>query len=99
MEKKITLPEDVRDYLERLDYDKSATQLLLMDAAARGLSDSPAFERWEKKFAEAFSAFEIAKNEITEKYVRPLSEGKDSTWEVQYDTGILTIRVQGGDAS
>ena len=95
MTKKITLPEETVTCLERLDYEQNATKNLLLDAAERGISSGDAFEHWETKFQEAFAAFQMEKNEVTEQYVRPVSEGKDSDWTLDYRTGELTVTLKG----
>ena len=87
---KIPVDRNMSSYIERLDYECGALKNLLVEMDERGKTDSPAFARWEKQYLEAFAAFQTAKIELEQHFLKPEMRGKVN-WHLDYATSTLTV--------
>ena len=91
--KKTYVTHGLAEYIEALDYTKSAMKTLLIDAAERGIQDTEAFKRWEQRYEDATAEFAIAKAQIERDYVLPLVGDVRCNWSLSYHDAELTIEV------
>lgn len=88
---KITVDNELSDYIESLQYDRNAIADLLIMAAQRGIQDGAAFEKWTNDYKEANRKYEIAKNELVQRFVLPAVGHSDAAWNLDFNTATLTI--------
>lgn len=84
---RVRLPEELVNYLQRLDYEVNGLRVLHTHALSAGAPAEEIRERFQEKFAE----YQLAKQEMWSKF----GGGRTgSRWWVDFQEGVLHI-VQG----
>lgn len=91
MKKQITIPEEVSNYIEALDYSTESLRELLLDAAERGIQGTEAYDRWEQMYTDSYAEFQVAKAQFEKDYVAPFRDGSRVNWRLDYNTSTLTL--------
>lgn len=68
MEKKIKITEGLSNYIEGLQYELEATKDIIAFLCRDELVDKTALEYYHNKCTELYTAYEMAKKELTDMY-------------------------------
>ena len=91
----ITVPEDVRDMVQKANIECDARRDILTYIMANPnieISDER-IKRYQKEYDEKYFAFEEAKSFIEKNYVIPTTKGKASNWFLNYASCVVTITI------
>ena len=94
--KKIEIPDELRDKIQKADIKRSATRDLILHIMANEI-DIPEerMEMLKEKYTMEFYDFERAKGDLEKDYIEPLYNNKNVNWNLDYSTGIVTILEDG----
>ncbi len=87
----IKIPEDVSSYLESLQYECNARADLIAFMVRQGLQDAEGFKKYHTEYVDFHAQFELAKQEMEEKYLKPEVPGP-FTWALDFRTHEVTIK-------
>lgn len=82
----ITIPKDLSNYIESLQYECEARKDLCAFMINKGMADSEAFNRYHKEYMEFFAQLETAKNEMANEYIP-----KGKKWNLDFATSQVTF--------
>lgn len=91
----ITVPEEVRNEVQRYDIERSARRDIIAYVLSND-SMNVSTERmatYQKEYEEKFASFEEAKNKIETEYVQPAANGKATNWSLDYNSCVITITI------
>lgn len=91
----ITIPEEVRDEVQRYDMERSSRRDIIAYILSNNdisISDER-FSAYQKEYDEKFMAFEKIKNDIEKQYIQPAANNKAINWSLNYQDCIATITV------
>ena len=98
MTKTITIPENVRNDIQALQYEVESRKNLLTFMMQNGTDiDSDNFVKYHTKYQEFFNKYEHAKQAMQDTYLQPQVEGKLINWNLDFATCEVTCeydRVQ-----
>ena len=94
--KKIEIPDELRDKIQKADIKRSATRDLILHIMANEI-DIPEerMEMLKEKYTMEFYDFEHAKSDLEKNYIEPLYPNKNVNWNLDYSTNIVTILEDG----
>ena len=99
-EYKVTIPEDVRDLVQRAGieyYQKRSVVMGLIEDHqfddSTAFLDSDIFTAYEKKMAQAQYAFETLKTKLGREYTPDAIKSKAVKWDLDYNTCEMTFKV------
>lgn len=87
----IQVPHQLSTYIESLGYEVEARKSLITFAMEKGLTETEAFKVYHNEYREFFMKFEIAKQDLYDKYIREKWDGKNVEWHLHYSTAIIEI--------
>ena len=95
MTKVITVPEEIRDLVQKANVERDARRdILIFLMGNNDVNISPErFDRYQKEYDEKYLAFEQAKRKIEQEYVLPAVDGKSNNWSLDYSTCEITINI------
>lgn len=88
MEKKISISEDLCNYIESLHYETNAMQDLLM--RMKNSNDEELNNFWLNKYIEKYTEYELAKKQLENEYIIP-TFGGNIKWFLQFETHEVII--------
>jgi len=93
MVKVITVPENVRDILQKANVERdSRRDILLYIMEHNDLNITPErLAACQKDYDEKYFAFETAKSNFEKEYVLPAVGGKANNWSLDYTSCDVTI--------
>lgn len=89
---KVTIDNELCDYIESLQYDRNALADLLVMAAQRGVQDGDAYKAWQHDYIEKNREYETARGVLVSRFVIPTAGDADVIWNLDFQTATLTIR-------
>ena len=95
MIKTITIPEKIRDMVQKANVERDSRRDILTYIMANTDINIPQ-ERiadYQKEYDEKYFAFEKAKGIVEKDYVMPATEGKASNWSLDYPSCVVTIII------
>ena len=95
MEKIITIPEERTIEVQKADVERSARRdiiVYLMEHPEINVDENRRAE-YQKEYDEKYFAFEQAKSRIERDFVMPATDGKASSWNLNYSTNEITITL------
>lgn len=95
MTKVITVPEEIRDLVQKTNVERDARRDILVFLMENSDVNIPPerFDKYQKEYDEKYLAFEQAKRKIEQEYVLPAVDGKPNNWSLDYSTCEITINV------
>ena len=94
MIKTITIPEEVRNMVQKANTERDSRRDLLLYIMQNDVNiPEERYKRYEAEYNEKFLAFEQAKTIIEKEYIIPATNGKKSNWSLDYETCIVTINT------
>lgn len=95
MIKTITIPEEIRDMVQKANVERDSRRDILTYIMSHPDIDIPEerFTRYQKEYDEKYLAFEQAKGIIEKEYVVPATDGKASNWSLDYSSCVVTITI------
>lgn len=87
---KIIISEQFRDYLEGLNYEKTARANLITFMLDNNMNNKEMFEKINTEYLEYFIQFELAKKQLEEIYITPVYKTV-SNWDLDYRSKEVTI--------
>lgn len=95
MTKVITVPEEVRNAIQRVNLERdSRRDVLIFIMEHEDINISPErFAQYQKEYDEKYLAFEQAKSKLEKEYVLPVTNGKANNWSLDYATCKITIEI------
>lgn len=99
MKKVITISEADRDEVQRFAIETESRQNLISFMLSNGMdTNTEQFRRYQAEYSDFFYRYDKAKNDITEKYVRPVVDNLDNVnWNLDFDSCELTILLPGSE--
>lgn len=91
----IQIPLELNNYIESLNYEVECRKSLLAFAMEKGLVETDSFKRYDQEYRECYMKFDIAKQDMYDKYIKDKWDGKDVNWQLSYNTGIVEISEEG----
>lgn len=88
---KLTIDNELCDYIESLQYDRNALADLLVMAAQRGVQDGDAYKAWQHDYIEKNREYETARGVLVSRFVIPAAGDADIIWNLDFQTATLTI--------
>ena len=85
--KQIQVPEELRNKIQAIDFELTATKDLIRFLWGQDPVNMEAINYYTKQQRELFIEFETAKSTLVEIY----NIRKDATWNLDYNTCILSI--------
>ena len=85
--KQIQVPEELRNKIQAIDFELTATKDLISFLWGQDPVNMEAINYYTKQQRELFIEFETAKSTLVEIY----NIRKDATWNLDYNTCILSI--------
>ncbi len=96
--KVIIIDSEVRDYIERLGHEVDGAKELIayMIDSGRDIK-TDTFKEYHDEYAKALAAYNIAKEELENKYIPKALLGRNAgtEWELKFETAELTITNNG----
>jgi len=84
------ITNDLRDYIESLQYETNARKDLLAFMLERGQGETEGFKKYHTEYIEYSTQYEMAKAQITNEYVIP-KYGKNASWNLDFKTATVTV--------
>lgn len=96
MNKKIIkIDEKIRDLVESYDYELNARKELIAFMLSNNMEiDTDSFRKYQKEMNEFFVKFVTIKNEISNRYIIPITDGKEVNWKLDYASCEITIEFK-----
>lgn len=85
--KQIQVPEELRNKIQAIDFELTATKDLISFLWGQDPVNMEAVDYYTKQQRELFIEFETAKSTLVQIY----NIGKDTVWNLDYNTCILSI--------
>lgn len=88
----IQIEEDVKNYVEKLDYEYNVRKNLVSFMISTDMNiETKAFEKYQNEMMDYYSKFNFAKQEIEDTYVKPVIGDNTVNWVLDYKTNLITI--------
>lgn len=83
----VRIPEDVRDDIQALQFEVESRKDLLAHMINTGVdTTSDGFKRYEKEYQEFFVKYNIAKEDMQNKILKPAIQGTLLSWNLDFST-------------
>lgn len=92
MKKKISIGEDLCNYIESLHYETNAMQDLLM--RMKNSTDEELNEFWMNKYVEKYTEYNIAKQQLEQEYVIPKYGDSAVSWNLDFASREIEVEVR-----
>lgn len=89
MTKEIKIDDELCSYIERLQYECAAAKDVITFFLQQNMDLTESFEKYDKKYSEAHAAYEMAKQKVTDIYVK--KDYPNANWNLNFDNHTLTI--------
>lgn len=90
--KKIKIPEELNNYLEKLHYECNGLQELLARISEYKVDmDTALHDYWLKKYLEVYTEYNLVKHELEKTFIIP-EFGEVKPWYLDFESGIVTIQ-------
>ena len=94
MIKIITIPDDIRDMVQKAHIERDARRDILVYLMENDINVSQERKaEYQKEYDEKYIAFEQAKMMVEKNYVIPATSGKALNWSLNYATCEVTITL------
>ena len=94
MVKTITIPEEVRNIIQKANTERDARRDILLYIMQNDINiPEERIARYQKEYDEKYFEFEQAKSVIEKEYVVPATDGKALNWSLDYATCIVSITL------
>lgn len=94
MIKTITIPEELRDKVQKANIERDARRDILLYIIQNSINiPQEQINKYQDEYNEKFFAFEQAKEEIEKEYVIPTTNGKALNWSLDYHTCVVSITL------
>lgn len=98
MTKTITIPEEVKNKVQRADIERCARRDIIAFILENNNDiniDNERFQNYQKEYSEKFNNFEVLKSEIEKEYVKPnIGNYQAIRWNLDYNTNEITITIK-----
>ena len=88
---KINVPEELSSYIESLHYEVNSRSSLLTFAMGKGMGDTDAFKQYHDEYREFFMKYEVAKQELYDRFIRKDWDGQKVNWKLDFPTHTIFI--------
>lgn len=93
---KVTIPEDVRDHIQSLQYEVESRKDLLAHMINTGTDiDSEPFKKYEKEYQEFFVQYNVAKEAMQKNLLEPAVQTKLISWNLDFESCEVTCVHEG----
>lgn len=90
----VKVPDEVKNATQRADIECAARKDIIVYLMEKNLAIPPErLEAYQKEYEDKFLAFEQAKSNIEQNYVRT-AVAKPINWNLDYSTNIVTITAE-----
>lgn len=94
MIKTITVPEEIRDRVQKANIERDARRDILLYIMQNDINiPEERIASYQKEYDEKYFEFEQAKTVIEKEYVMPATDGKALNWSLDYHTCIVSITL------
>lgn len=95
MIKTITIPEEIRDMVQKANVERDSRRDILTYIMANTDINIPEerIAQYQKEYDEKYLAFDKAKSIIEKDYIIPATNGKASNWSLDYASCVVTINI------
>ena len=88
---KINVPEELSSYIESLHYEVNSRSSLLTFAMGKGMGDTDAFKQYHDEYREFFMKYEVAKQELYDRFIRKDWDGQKVNCKLDFPTHTIYI--------
>ena len=88
---KTNVPEELRSCIESLHYEVNSRSSLLTFAMGKGMGDTDAFKQYHDEYREFFMKYEVAKQELYDRFIRKDWDGQKVNWKLDFPTHTIYI--------
>ena len=95
MKEYIEIPQKMSDYIEGLMYEVNARKDLLTFMVRQDDILEERFKQYHEEYLKFFAKYEMAKDELTETYIRPKYKNtEDISWNLNFRTHTLEVTIK-----
>lgn len=88
----IIIDNELKNYIESLDYEYQSRKDLIVFMLANNMNiNTESFQKYQNEMTEYFIKFNIAKQELEKKYIKPVIGDHVVNWSLDYATNTLSI--------
>lgn len=90
----ITIPQEVSEYLEFLNYETNALQDLLVRMSLFDTNIKTELQNyWTDRYISTYTEYELAKKELEQEYIQPqLNDNEYVNWKLNFDSCEVVIQ-------
>lgn len=91
----INIPTEIKNLIQKFDIEAQSRKEIIEYVLLNNINiTNNHFQQYQKDYEKRLYEFNIAKQELFNKYVLPkLKENSNYNWRLDYNTSILTIEV------
>ena len=96
----INIPVEVKNLIQKFDTDASSRKEIIEYILSNNIKEisNERFNFYQKEYEKYLYEFNIAKQELTKKYILPkIKETDKYNWRLDYTTSVLTLEVEEND--
>ena len=92
---KVTIPEDIRDTIQALQFEVESRKDLLAHMISTGIDlTSDTFKSYEKEYQEYFVKYNLAKEDMQNNCLKPAVDGKLINWNLDFASCEVTLNYE-----
>ena len=90
-----TVSVDLAHEMQRVKYEMAAREniLALLVSSDKPIKENPNFAAYQEEYTALNAKYLQLKKQVETEYVLPEVGGKKANWELDFETGLLTITV------
>ena len=91
----VEIPEEIVSTVQKYDIERCARRDIILYILENNINiPEERLEKYQKEYDEKYFSFEVAKSEIEKNYVKPLVKDASCSWNLDYESHIITITLQ-----
>ena len=90
--KKIIIPQEEVNYLQKLNYEIEARKNLCQFLIRQNIRNK-SFDDYHNEYIELFAEYELAKLELENNYIKPVIGNQTCNWNLDFQTNEVNIDV------
>ena len=90
--KKIIIPQEEVNYLQKLNYEIEARKNLCQFLIRQNIRNK-AFDDYHNEYIELLAEYELAKLELQNNYIKPVIGNQTCNWNLDFQTNEVNIDV------
>ena len=87
----LDVPKELSNYVESLAYEVKSRADIISFMISHGMASTGDFKAYHDEYTQFYMSYEMAKNEISEKYVKP--RFPNCTWRLEFSESRIYVEV------